>query len=145
MAFDPIESDGYFADGMKVVERTRKIFAAISGGVFRRELWVQASPERFYGSIFIHVGITMDILCRVRAPAYVFKQPLFKYRLNDSAPGRIKPYQDIFAVSFGLLGILNTHKQYLPTHVFREMYNRELRWTREKVLGAKSRESVPVM
>lgn len=145
VAFDPIESDEYFADGMEVVERTRKIFAAISGGVFRRELWVQAASERFYGSIFIHVGITMDILCRVRAPAYVFKQPLFKYRLNDSAPGRIKPYQDIFAVSFGLLGILNAHKQYLPTHVFREMYNRELRWTREKVLGAKSRESVPVI
>jgi glycosyltransferase involved in cell wall biosynthesis len=44
VAFDPIESDEYFADGMEVVERTRKIFAAISGGVFRRELWVQAGP-----------------------------------------------------------------------------------------------------
>lgn len=145
VAFDPIESDEYFADGMEVVKRTRKIFAAISGGVFRRELWVQAEPERFYGSIFIHVGITMDILCRLRAPAYVFKQALFKYRLNDSAPGKIKPYQDIFAVSFGLLGILNAYKQYLPTHLFREIYNRELRWTREKVVGAKSRESVAVI
>lgn len=145
VAFDPIEFDEYFADGMEVVERTRKIFAAISGGVFRRELWLQAKPERFYGSIFVHVGITMDILCRLRAPAYVFKQPLFKYRLNDSNPGKIKPYSDIFAVSFGLLGIMNTHKQCLPTSVFKEMYVKELRWTREKVLGAKSRESVPVI
>lgn len=145
VAFDPIEFDEYFADGMEVVERTRKIFAAISGGVFRRELWVQAEPERFYGSIFIHVGVTMDILCRLRAPAYVFKQTLFKYRLNDSAPGKIKPFHDIFAVSFGLLGILNAHKRYLPTHIFKEMYDKELRWTREKILGAKSRESVPVI
>lgn len=145
VAFDPIEQNAYFADGMEVLRRTKKIFAAISGGVYRRDLWEQANPERFYGSIFIHVGITMDILCRIRAPTYIFKQPLFKYRLNDSAPGKIKPYQDIFAVSFGLLGILRTHKRYLPAAIFREMYNRELRWTREKILGAKARESVRVM
>ena len=144
LAFDPIEADTFFSDGLAVVEKTKKIFAAISGGVYRRELWEQADPERFYGTIFIHVGVTLDILCRMRQPAYVFKQPLFKYRLNDSAPGRIKSYKDIFAVSFGLLRILTTHKKYIPFSIFNEMYKRELKWTREKILGAKSREAVPV-
>lgn len=145
LAFDPIEADGYFHDGLDVVEKTRKIFAAISGGVYRRELWQQAEPRRYWGTIFIHVGVTLDILCRVRAPAYVFKRPLFKYRLNDSAPGKIKSYKDIFAVSFGLLRILTAHKRYIPVIVFREMYSRELAWTREKILGAKAREQVPIL
>lgn len=144
LAFDPIEADTFFCDGLAVVEKTKKIFAAISGGVFRRDLWVQADPERFYGTIFIHVGVTLDILCRMRRSAYVFKQPLFKYRLNDSSPGEIKPYKDIFAVSFGLLRILTTHKRYIPSPIFKEMYERELKWTREKILGAKARETVPV-
>lgn len=144
-AFDPVEQDSYFSDGGAVVEKTRKIFAAISGGVYRRDLWEQAAPRRFYGTIFIHVGITLDILCRRRAPAYIFKRPLFKYRLNDSAPGRIKPYRDIFAVSFGLLRILAMHKRYIPKPVYREMYQRELWWSREKILGAKARQPVPVL
>jgi len=144
-AFDPIEVDSYFPEGISVVEKTHKIFAAISGGVYRRELWQQADPKRFLGTIFIHVGVTLDILCRVRAPAYIFKRPLFKYRLNDSAPGKIKSYSDIFAVSFGLLRILTTHKRYIPAQVFHQMYHRELVWTREKILGAKARESVPIV
>ena len=143
-AFDRIERDDFFADGLQVVEKTRKIFAAISGGVYKRTMWEQANPSRFYGTIFIHVGITLDILCRARAPAYIFKRPLFKYRLNDSAPGHIKSYKDIFAVSFGLLRIIKEHKPYIPSEVFSEMYQRELSWTREKILGAKARERVPV-
>ncbi len=144
LAFDQIEADAFFCDGLAVVETTKKIFAAISGGVYRRELWERADPKRFYGTIFIHVGITLDILCRMRRSAYVFKQPLFKYRLNDSAPGKIKSYDDIFAVSFGLLRILNTYKKYIPALIFNEMYERELKWTREKILGAKAREAVAV-
>jgi glycosyltransferase involved in cell wall biosynthesis len=144
-AFDPIEVDSYFPEGISVVEKTHKIFAAISGGVYRRELWQQADPKRFLGTIFIHVGVTLDILCRVRAPAYIFKRPLFKYRLNDSAPGKIKSYSDIFAVSFGLLRILTAHKRYIPAQVFHKMYHRELIWTREKIIGAKARESVPIL
>ena len=144
LAFDPIEVDTFFSDGLAVIEKTKKIFAAISGGVYRRALWEQADPKRFYGTIFIHVGVTMDILCRMRQPAYVFKQPLFRYRLNDSAPGEIKSYKDIFAVSFGLLRILTTYKKYISFSVFNEVYERELKWTREKILGAKARETVPV-
>jgi len=145
LAFDPIEVDSYFPDGITVVEKTHKIFAAISGGVYRRDLWQQAESKRFWGTIFIHVGVTLDILCRVRAPAYIFKRPLFKYRLNDSAPGIIKSYSEIFAVSFGLLRILTTHKSFIPAPVFHQMYQRELVWTREKILGAKARESVPIL
>lgn len=145
VAFDNIDGDTYFPDGFDVVRQTKKIFAAISGGVYRRQLWESADPSRFYGSIFVHVGITMDILCRAHAPAFIFKKPLFKYRLNDSAPGRIKPFRDIFAVSFGLLRILTAHKRYLPACVFKEMYGKELRWTREKVLGAKARAPVPII
>jgi glycosyltransferase involved in cell wall biosynthesis len=145
LAFDNISVDSYFSVGLDVIKQTKKIFAAISGGVYRRQLWVSGNPGRFYGSIFIHVGITLDILCRVRAPAYIFKKPLFKYRLNDSAAGQIKPFGDIFAVSFGLLRILKEHKRYIPASVFREMYGKELQWTREKVLGAKARAPVPII
>jgi hypothetical protein len=145
LAFDPIQVDSYFPDGLAVVKKTHKIFAAISGGVYRRELWEQAEPKRFWGTIFIHVGVTLDILCRVRAPTYIFKRPMFKYRLNDSAPGKIKSHNDIFAVSFGLLRILAAHKRYIPAHVFHQMYDRELVWTRKKILGAKARESVPIL
>jgi glycosyltransferase involved in cell wall biosynthesis len=144
VAFDPIEKNFYVADGIEVLKKTKKIFAAISGGIYRRDLWVNANAERFYGSIFIHVGITLDILCRMRQPAFIFKEPLFKYRLNNSSPGKIKSYQDIFEVSFGLLGILLSHKKYLPTYIYREMYKKELLWSRKNVLGAKARESVRV-
>jgi hypothetical protein len=143
-AFDPIAIDSYFPSGIAVVEKTQKIFAAISGGVYKRELWLQAEPQRYWGTIFVHVGVTLDILCRVRAPAFIFKRPLFKYRLNDSAPGVIKSYRDIFSVSFGLLRILAANKCRIPNAVYRKMYSRELAWTREKVIGAKAREKIPV-
>lgn len=144
-AFDSIEADSYFSDGLAVVQKTRKIFAAISGGVYRRELWLQADPERYVGTVFIHVGVTMEILCKVRCPAYIYKSPLFKYRLNNSAPGTIKNYGEILKVSFGLMKILTEHKKYVPKHVFRDLYNQELYWTREKILGVKARESVPTL
>ncbi len=144
-AFDPISQNMYFSDGLQVLKMTEKIFAAISGGIYRRQLWVDAHPDRFFDSIFIHVGITLDILCRERSPAFIFKNPLFKYRLNNNGAGDIKSFEDIFAVSFGLLRILVAHKRYLPEGLFKKMYLKELRWTRQKVVGAKARESVPIM
>ena len=72
-AFDPIERNTYFADGMVVLETTEKIFAAISGGVYLRRLWLQASPESFL-TRFLYIWVTLDILCLcARAPAYLFK------------------------------------------------------------------------
>jgi glycosyltransferase involved in cell wall biosynthesis len=145
LAFDPVEKDSYFPDGIYVMEKTNKIFAALSGGVYLRELWLNAQPKRFWGTIFIHVGVTLDILCRVRAPAYIFKTPLFKYRLNDSSPGKIKPYDEIFQVSFGLLKIIVVHKKYLSAITYRVMYNKELSWARKNIFGAKARESVKII
>lgn len=143
-AFDAIEKNTYYEDGLEVLKNTKKIFAAITGGVYKRVLWDQAHPQGFFDSIFIHVGVTLYIMCNIRAPAYIFKQPLFKYRLNDNTKGKIKSFQDIFSVSFGLLGILKKNKRYLPSPVFQQMYIKELQWTRAKILGAKARESVPI-
>ena len=151
VAFDRIEQDTYFNDGLEVLVKSQKIFAGISGCVFRRALWHTAKPERFFDSMFMHLGISLSFLCELRCSAYVYKKPLLKYRMNlinadpSSVSNNIKSYRDIFPISFGLLNIIKKYKKDMPKNLYNIIYGKELRWTREKILGAKARELVPAV
>jgi glycosyltransferase involved in cell wall biosynthesis len=151
VAFDRFEGDAFFSNGLEVLAKSQKIFPGISGCVFRQALWQKAKPEQFFESRFMHLGVGLSILCELRSPAYVFKKPLLKYRMNliNADPlltsKNIKPYQEIFPVSFGLLNIIKKYKKFMPRNLYNIIYGKERHWTREKILGAKARESVPAL
>jgi hypothetical protein len=58
---------------------------------------------------------------------------------------KIKSYQDIFPVSFGLLNIIKKYKKFMPKNLYNAVYGKERQWTRDKILGVKAREWVPAL
>jgi glycosyltransferase involved in cell wall biosynthesis len=78
--FSNVGVNKYFKSADELFSVTREVFGGISGICLERKSWLESNVEKYFGTNWIHLGVSLSILRN--SDAFVITQPLIKYRLD---------------------------------------------------------------
>ncbi|WP_189612659.1 glycosyltransferase family 2 protein [Pigmentiphaga litoralis] len=109
-----VYSDKVYTDHREFLREISWYTTYVGAFVVRRTLWNSVKSERYLDTVFVHVGIIFEALCRTRQPAKFVAAPLIQYRTGNAT--WMKSFLDIqFRLWMTVINLLPTDCYDLPT------------------------------
>lgn len=120
--FKNIGENKYFPSAKDLFLDSKEIFGGISGLCIERKSWLEANVKKYFGTNWIHLGVTLEIL--IYSDIYVITEPLIKYRLDNK-----ESRWNTLETSLGIQRVLLEHYKKFP-NVIKGIYNEHRHQTR---------------
>ncbi|HEY6871430.1 MAG TPA: glycosyltransferase family 2 protein [Geobacteraceae bacterium] len=78
-----VDKDLIFKNGDSFFSATKWASSAVSSLIIKREVWNKIDVEKYFGSLWIHVGALINVL-KGNAESYVIADPIIMVRTNNS-------------------------------------------------------------
>lgn len=97
--------DRIYTDAEKFLVELSWYCTFIGGLIIKRQDWLKIKPDRYYDTVFVHVGIIFEMLKKVEVLVHFISAPLIAYRTNNAtwSSQHMKVQLELWPKTIGLL------------------------------------------